>query len=56
MPADLEAFEGALRIGIRPDSSGQWILDPETFSRVGRLWELTNTRYLLGPAGLLGFI
>jgi hypothetical protein len=53
MPADLEAFEGALRIGIRQDSSGQWILDPGTFSRVGRLWELTNTRYLLGPAGLL---
>ena len=53
MPADLEAFEGALRIGIRQDSSGQWILDPGTFPRVGRLWELTNTRYLLGPAGLL---
>jgi hypothetical protein len=53
MPADLEAFEGALRIGIRQDSSGQWTLDPETFPRVGRLWELTNTRYLLGPAGLL---
>jgi hypothetical protein len=53
MPADLEAFEGALRIGIRQDSSGQWILDPETFTRVGRLWELTDTRYLLGPAALL---
>jgi hypothetical protein len=53
MPADLEAFEGALRIGIRQDSSGQWILDSGTFPRVGRLWELTNTRYLLGPAGLL---
>jgi hypothetical protein len=53
MPADLEAFEGALRIGIRQDSSGQWILDPGTFPRVGRLWELTNTRYLLGPAALL---
>jgi hypothetical protein len=53
MPADLEAFEGALRIGIRQDSSGQWTLDPETFPRVGRLWELTNTRYLLGPAALL---
>jgi hypothetical protein len=53
MPADLEAFEGALRIGIRQDSSGQWMLDPGTFPRVGRLWELTNTRYLLGPAALL---
>jgi hypothetical protein len=56
MPADLEAFEGALRIGIRQDSSGQWILDPGTFPRVGRLWELTNTRYLLGPAGLLDLL
>jgi hypothetical protein len=53
MPADLAAFEGALRIGIRQDSSGQWMLDPGTFPRVGRLWELTNTRYLLGPAALL---
>ncbi len=53
MPADLEAFEGALRIGIKQDSSGQWIMDQGTFSRVGRLWELTNTRYLLGPAALL---
>jgi hypothetical protein len=56
MPADLEAFEGALRIGIRQDSSSQWILDPGTFPRVGRLWELTNTRYLLGPAGLLDLL
>ena len=56
MPADLEAFEGALRIGIRQDSSGQWILDPGTFPRVGRLWELTNTRYLIGPAGLLDLL
>ena len=53
MPVDLEAFEGALRIGIRQDSSGQWMLDPGTFPRMGRLWELTNTRYLVGPAGLL---
>ncbi|MGA2241501.1 MAG: hypothetical protein ABSH11_05630 [Verrucomicrobiota bacterium] len=56
MPADLEAFEGALRIGIRQDGSGQWIVDPGTFTRVGRLWELTNTRYLLGPAALLDLL
>jgi hypothetical protein len=53
MPADLEAFESTLRIGIKQDSSGKWILDPETFNRVRRLWELTDTRYLLGPATLL---
>ena len=56
MPADLEAFESALRIGIKQDSSGQWMLDPGTFSRVIRLWELTNTRYLLGPAGLVNLL
>ena len=54
-PADLEAFEDALRISIRQDSPGQWMMDPATFPLVGRLWELTNTRYLLGPAALLDF-
>jgi hypothetical protein len=52
-PVDLEAFEDTFRIGIRQDSSGQPVIDPQTFPRVGRLWELTNTRYLLGPAVLL---
>jgi hypothetical protein len=28
-------------------------MDPATFPRQGRYWELTGTRYLLGPAGLL---
>ena len=52
MPVDLEAFESALRLGVKQDSSGQWTLDTGTFPRTTRLWELTNTRYLLGPAGL----
>ncbi len=53
MPVDLEAFSDTFRIGIKQDSSGRLAIDPETFPRVGRLWELTNTRYLLGPAALL---
>ena len=52
-PADLAAYEGALQIGIKQNSSGQLMVDPSTFPEVTRRWELTNTRYLLGPAGLL---
>ena len=52
-PADLQAFNDLFRIGIKQDSSGQSSIAPETFPRVARLWELTNTRYLLGPAVLL---
>lgn len=43
MPLDMLEFEGALR----PDGT------PATLSRFARRWELTNTRYLLGPAGFL---
>ena len=53
MPVDLQALEDTFRIGIKQDISGQWVIAPETFPRVTRLWELTNTRYLLGPADLL---
>ncbi|MFZ0828494.1 MAG: hypothetical protein WAO02_13835 [Verrucomicrobiia bacterium] len=52
-PADLEAFNGMFRIGIKQDGSGQSVIAQETFPRVARLWELTDTRYLLGPAALL---
>jgi hypothetical protein len=53
MPADLAAFDGTFQIGIMQDSSGRYSVAPETFPRVTRRWELTNTRYLLGPASLL---
>ena len=43
MPADLEAFEKALQPGSAEDSS----------YLIPRRWQLTNTRYLLGPAGFL---
>jgi hypothetical protein len=53
MAADLAAFDGAFEIGIKQDGSGRFMVAPETFPRTARLWELTNTRYLLGPAPLL---
>ena len=43
MPADLAAYEGALVMRGDPDSA--WLIP--------RRWQLTNTRYLLGPAGYL---
>ncbi len=52
-PADLEAFNGMFRIGIKQDASGQSTIAQETFPRVARLWALTDTRYLLGPAAML---
>jgi hypothetical protein len=42
MPKDLAAFEGAFFAHGSP-----------TMSRLARRWQLTNTRYLLGPATLL---
>jgi hypothetical protein len=53
MSADLAAFNHTFQIGIKQDDSGKWMIASETFPRVARLWELTNTRYLLGPAPLL---
>jgi hypothetical protein len=43
MPADLEAFDTALAFRNTP----------ETVYLIARKWQLTNTRYLLGPAGSL---
>jgi hypothetical protein len=45
LPADLTAFEGAL--AVRADSDA-WLFP--------RLWQLTNTRYLFGPAGYLDLL
>jgi len=50
MPEDLVAFNTALQIGIKQDGQGHLSLDPDTFYRLARLWELTGTRYLVGPA------
>jgi hypothetical protein len=53
MPENLQAYMNALRIGIKQDASGQYMLDEATFPKLTRLWELSNTRYLLGPAAFL---
>jgi hypothetical protein len=52
-PEDLQAYMNALRIGIKRDAEGQYMLDETTFPKLARFWELSNTRYLLGPAGFL---
>lgn len=54
--ADWAAFDDTFQIGIKQASSGRFEVVPETFPRVTRLWELTNTRYLLGPASLLDLL
>jgi len=46
VPTDIAAFEGAL----------QFDGNPQNVSRVSRRWELTNTRYVLGAAGLLNAV
>jgi hypothetical protein len=43
LPVDLAAYQGALTPQGTPDSA----------YLIARRWELTNTRYLLGPAGFL---
>ena len=50
MPEDLEAFNTSLQLGITEGDNGRPILDQATFFRLPRLWELTATRYLVGPA------
>jgi hypothetical protein len=47
---DLANFNATLQVGIKQDESGRLMLDDKTMFRLGRLWELSNTRYLLGPA------
>jgi hypothetical protein len=56
MSVDLTAYEGALRIGIKADNTGRMMMDPATFPLATRFWELTDTRYLLGPASLLDLL
>jgi len=56
MPEDLQAFLGTFHIRAMLDTVGRPVADPETYPLVRRHWELTNTRYLLGPAGLVDFL
>jgi hypothetical protein len=47
---DLARYQRALSIGVKEAQPGQYALDPDTFYKLPRQWELSNTRYLLGPA------
>ena len=52
-PADMIQFERAFQVQVRAGANGYEIV-PESFPLAARRWELTNTRYLLGPAGFVG--
>ena len=55
-PEDLQAFLGTFQIRAMQDAAGRRVADLETYPLVRRHWELTNTRYLLGPAGLVDLL
>jgi hypothetical protein len=56
MPEDMKAFDQTLQIQLRPAAAGGYEIVPETFPLAARRWQLTNTRYLLGPAGFLDLL
>jgi hypothetical protein len=56
MPEDMKEFEQTFQIQLRPAAAGGYEIVPETFPRAARRWQLTNTRYLLGPAGFLDLL
>ena len=56
VPEDLDAFNATLHVGLKQDAQGHYMLDDKTLYRLGRLWQLTSTRYLLGPAPLLSAV
>jgi len=55
-PEDLEAFNSTFQVKIMRNAQGQLALDDKSMYLLGRLWQLTGTRYLLGPAPLLDII
>jgi hypothetical protein len=64
MPEDLLTFNDTMRTqlktndhgGLLLDETGHPSLDPDTMYRVGRLWQLSATRYVVGPAPLLNMM
>jgi hypothetical protein len=54
-PEDLQTFNNALQVQLTNDN-GRIRLDESTLFHLGRLWQLTATRYLLGPAPLIGMM
>jgi hypothetical protein len=63
-PQDLEAFNSTFQLKFKRDKqnrllldqNGHPMLDETSMYLLGRLWQLTATRYLLGPAPLLDAI
>jgi hypothetical protein len=53
IPQDLKAYLETFQIRAMLDAAGRAVADPATYPLIRRHWELTNTRYLLGPAGLV---
>jgi hypothetical protein len=53
MPEDLASYEQTFRIRVRPTAAGGYEVVPESFPLAARRWQLTNTRYLVGPASFL---
>jgi hypothetical protein len=56
MPEDMKTFDQTFQIQLRRVPAGGYEIVPETFPLATRRWQLTNTRYLLGPAGFLEFL
>ena len=63
MPEDLQTFNSTLQIQAKRDTNGDYALedghptlDPSSVFRIGRLWQLTATRYLVGPVPYLEFM
>ena len=53
MPQDLKTFNDTLQIQPAADRRS---IDESTLFRAGRLWQLTATRYLVGPVPYLDFM
>ncbi len=64
MPEDLQTFNQTMQLqyktnsdgSIMVDANGRPMPDESTIFRIGRLWQLSATRYLVGPAPYLGLM
>ncbi len=55
-PVDVQTYLENFRIRPKETADGHLTADPESFPLIARHWELTNTRYLLGPAVYLDML
>jgi hypothetical protein len=64
MPEDLKTFNEAMRVQFKTNDHGGLLLDQDghpgmddaTMYRIGRLWQLSATRYLVGPLPLINLM